>query len=107
MALSTISGPPSARDPRREGLSQLPPRRRPYPHWDRMETAQRDLSKIEATTVDELLCQLRAWWSVEECIVDEDSSEGRMILRLLKDLERLAAPSPPAEVVQFPVRSRS
>ena len=60
------------------------------PHRDRMESAQGDLAKIEATSHDELLCQLRAWWSVEECCVNETSSEGRMIVRLLKDLERLS-----------------
>jgi len=74
------------------------------PYRDRMESAEKDLRAIEATSHDDLLCQLRAWWCVDGCIVDEDSSEGRMILRLLKDLERLAAPPPPAEVVQFPAR---
>ena len=60
------------------------------PHRVRMEGAYAALDKFQATTVDELLCQLRAWRCVEECCVDETSSEWRMILRLLKDLERLA-----------------
>ena len=65
----------------------------PDPYRDRLESAEKDLSKIEATSLDEILCQLRAWWTVEECCIDEDSSEGLMILRLLKDLERLAGES--------------
>ena len=59
------------------------------PYRDRMESAERDLSEIEATSPDDLLCQLRAWLTVNECIVDKDSSEGRIIMRLLRNLERL------------------
>ena len=60
------------------------------PYRDRLERAEWDLSEIEATTPAELLCQLRAWWCVEERIVDNASSEARMIMRLLQGLERLA-----------------
>ena len=63
------------------------------PYRDRMESAEKDLRAIEATSHDEMLCQLRAWWTVEECCIDKDSIEGRMIVRLLKDLERLAGES--------------
>ncbi len=47
------------------------------PYRDRMDRAESALADIEATSLDELLCQVRAWWRVNEDLEeDQDDDEA-------------------------------
>ena len=67
-----------------------------------MECAQEALAEIQATTLEGLLCQIRAWWvnymapgDAEVPIPDKDDSEIEAALkRFYHDLERLAGEVP-------------
>jgi hypothetical protein len=71
--------------------------------FDRMECAQEALAEIQATTLDGLLCQIRAWWinymdpgDTEIPIPDKGDSEIEETLkRFYHDLERLAGEARP------------
>ena len=75
-----------------------------HAYHDRMERAYEELTAIQATTIAELLCQVRAWWNVDDN-VDEtevpapDCTEGtyeaeEIVRRIYHDLERLAGEAP-------------
>ncbi len=73
-------------------------------HHDRIWDGYHDLMDIQATTVEGLLCQVRAWWAAYETVRDtevpEPGPEDRifepqvLVQRLYHDIARLAGGSP-------------
>ncbi len=68
------------------------------PHLDRMYLAYKALRDIQATTVDGLRCQIRAWWNTYENMCDTevprpdkgDSEPEAVLQRFYHDVARLA-----------------
>ena len=68
------------------------------PYQDRMYLAYEALDDIQATTLDGLLCQIRAWWNnfedsgdIEVPKPEKDANEPEAVLqRFYHDLKRLA-----------------